>query len=538
LYDFFGRPEVNDDDSVLACAVAAVRWRGYMIDPDKINALKVKAQKSIAPVPTAPIQVRKYITEFLDQTERLVLQDSTKRVLLETISKWVKACPDCQTTIIGDDTQQTHPDLVSEYDAPEHLTKTKIEVTEKTRDCKTCNGTGTIQHPAAERATEVLNARKALKEIELYDKLLLAGRFHASFKVIGTLSSRMSGADGLNAQGIKNVDEVRDCFPLWRPGEVLDGGDFAAFEVTLADACYGDPDLRRDLLLCEDCDGEMYFNGDDFICKTCNGREGKKIHALFGTFVFPDMTYDEIKATKGTADDKYTNCKRAVFAMFYGGEGETLKDRLGVDLEIANNAYIEFTRKYKKVGEKRQEIINMFCSMKQPGGIGTQVIWEDPAEKIESMFGFARYFTLENSICKALFELANKPPRSWRDIKIKVVRRDRQQTASGALQSALYAAAFALQGSNTRAAVNHVIQSSGATCTKCVQRAIWDLQPPGANTWLVQPMNVHDEILNVCVPWISDRVKQVVKETVETFRDKVPLIKIDWKQNLKSWMGK
>ena len=54
----------------------------------------------------------------------------------------------------------------------------------------------------------------AAKEIELYDKLLLAGKFHASFIVIGALSSRMAGADGLNAQGIKHTKEVRQMFPF------------------------------------------------------------------------------------------------------------------------------------------------------------------------------------------------------------------------------------------------------------------------------------------------------------------------------------
>ena len=60
----------------------------------------------------------------------------------------------------------------------------------------------------------------AAKEVELYKKLLLAGKFHASFVVIGTLSSRMAGADGLNPQGIKHAKDVRKMFPL-----VLGGHD-------------------------------------------------------------------------------------------------------------------------------------------------------------------------------------------------------------------------------------------------------------------------------------------------------------------------
>ena len=45
------------------------------------------------------------------------------------------------------------------------------------------------KHPAAVRSKEILDVKIAAKEVELYEKLLLAGKFHASFVVIGTLSS-------------------------------------------------------------------------------------------------------------------------------------------------------------------------------------------------------------------------------------------------------------------------------------------------------------------------------------------------------------
>ncbi len=134
--------------------------------------------------------------------------------------------------------------------------------------------------------------------------------------------------------------------------------------------------------------------------------------------------------------------------------------------------------------------------------------------------------------------LAQKPPKQLREYKGRVVRRDREQTISGAVQSALYAAAFALQATVTRAAGNHVIQSSGAQITKKVQRRIWDLQPSGIGPWVVQPMNIHDEIM---CPTARDKVcevKQIVDDTVESFRDTIPLIKMEWASNLKSWADK
>jgi DNA polymerase I-like protein with 3'-5' exonuclease and polymerase domains len=380
--------------------------------------------------------------------------------------------------------------------------------------CETCKGTCKYTHPAAQRAQDVVDARKAKYEIDFYDKLIIAGRLHASFVIIGTLSSRMAGTDQLNAQGIKKDKKVRSCFPLAWPGTILSGGDFSGFEVVLAEACYNDPDLRKDLMT------------------------GKKIHGLFGVFVYPEMTYEEILASDGTANDVYTKAKSAVFAMLYGGEGFTLKERLGVPIEVADEAYRKFCARYPGVGRARQRIIDMFQSLRQPNGIGTQVEWHEPADYIESMFGFRRYFTLENRISKALYDLANKPPASWKNIKVKVMRRDREQTATGAVQSALFGATFALQASNMRAAANHVIQSSGAQITKLVQRRIWDIQPSGIGEWLVQPMNVHDEVMCPTHPSVNDKVKEVVDETVESLRPKVPLIKMGWKKILDSWAGK
>jgi DNA polymerase I-like protein with 3'-5' exonuclease and polymerase domains len=108
------------------------------------------------------------------------------------------------------------------------------------------------------------------------------------------------------------------------------------------------------------------------------------------------------------------------------------------------------------------------------------------------------------------------------------------------LASAIYSAAFQLQAANMRAAANHVIQSTGAQITKKVQRDIWDIQPAGVHEWIVQPCNVHDEI--ICVvsnkyPFAKGLVKGVVDRSVEGFRGKIPLIKLEWKQGL-SWADK
>lgn len=529
LMKFFDYPAMGDDDSELACMVGCVRWRGFRVDIEGFKALRQKAidrrfieiNGELVPVPTAPNDVKRYIMDACDEVEKLgILVDdktnsqNTKKVTLEKLEKeWNLPCPDCDEFITGK--------------KPEGW-------------CDTCKCNRQIKHPAAIRAKQILDSRKAQKEIELYDKIIAAGRLHASFKVIGTLSSRMSGADGLNPQAIKKTTEVKSRFMLAWPGFVLAGGDFEGFEVTIAEAVYNDPDLRNDLLTCEPCGGKMVFNQAkvDYLCENCGGNKGKKIHALFGVFVFPDMTYEQIKATDGTEDDKYTKCKQAVFAMMYGGEGHTLQSRLGVPIEIAEEAHRKFCRRYKGVGRAQQTVNDMFGSMRQPEGRGTKVHWQDPADKIETLFGFARYFTLENKICKALFDLAGNMPKAMKELKMKVRRTDRDQEVHGAARSAIYGAAFAIQSFNKRAATNHVIQGSGAQITKKVQRRIWDVQPSGVFEWVVQPMNIHDSVMTPVKPEYIKTVADVVYTAVEEIRPAIPLIKMPWESYLGDWADK
>ena len=518
----FGYPEPGDDDSILATMVPVVRWRGFEIDKEGMRDLRTKAEAKVAASPintNKPSEVRAYLEEVMDETEILSIEStegwSTKKANLVSIREWtVEEDEEC----------------------------TKCEGA----GCPRCNG-GTLKadvppcqpemgnHPAAYRAKELLDIKIAAKEVELYDKLLLAGRFHASFVVVGTKSSRMSGSDGLNAQGIKGTKEVRRCFPLAWDNFVLCGGDFDSFEVTLADAVYDDPALREDLVKkieCPACEGKG--------CKECgnSGLVRQKIHGLFGMSLFPGHSYAEVLASAGTENDMYLKGKSGVFAMIYGGTWETLVRNLGVKEENAKGAFEDFDTRYPGVGKARERTFDAFCSMRQPGGVGSQVIWKEPNDYVESFLGFRRYFSLENKICRAMFEMAQKPPKGWRNHPVKVWRRDRVQTAGGAVASALYGAAFGLQQANMRAAANHEIQSPGGQITKHAQRAIWDLQPVGVHKLVVAPMNVHDEVMCVTRPNYVSRVTEKVREVVESYRPQVPLIGMTWNESQANWAEK
>lgn len=511
LDGYFNSPP-GDDDSVLACSVGSVRWRGYAVDLGGIKRLRDEALSKLGKYPTAPKRARAYIEEALDATERLALK-GTGKVQLEELAKWHSLpCPFCEN----------NPRIVA--------------------NCTGCDGKGTYSHPVAERAQNVINTRIAIKEVELYDKLLLAGRFHTSFKVIGTLSTRMAGADGLNPQGINHSKKVRGAFTFADGELVFYGGDFDAFEVGLADAAYNDPKLRQDLqtkAVCPGCAGRGSKKGST--CEDCKGtgQANMKIHGLFAMQLFPGKSYEEIVMSKGSSFDMYDYGKRGVFSQIYGGNENTLVSKLGVSIEVAIRASKGFGLRYPTMFAKRRETELAFCSMRQPDGQGKRVYWHEPKEYAESLFGFRRYFTLENEVCRALFQLANKLPPAMAAVKVRVNRRvdGSGQTAAGATMSALFGADFGIQGQNTRAAANHEIQSSGAQITKSVQRRIWDLQPVGVSPWMVQPCNIHDEILCPTHPSIANRVKETVDSAVASYRDRVPLIELEWKQ-LKSWADK
>ncbi|MGN6545761.1 MAG: DNA polymerase [Aureliella sp.] len=464
LWHAFDCPEPGDDDSELACMVAAVRWHGFEVDLDGIRELR---RKSKAVVNNAPVnvnrhvEVREYLEEVMDESEKLVIMDSTRKQILEEIAKTWK-----------DDNAQ-----------------------------------------AAYRAQRILDVKYAAKEVELYDKVLLAGKLHAELNVIGAVSSRMSGGGGLNVQGIKHSKEVRSKFIMAWDGMILSGGDFSSYEVTLADAVYNDPDLRKLLL------------------------SGKKIHGLFGTALFPGTTYEEILASEGTSNDMYSKSKSGVFALIYGGNAMTLHLNLGIPRDVAEQAVIAWHKMFPGIGRAIKRITEQFSAIvDNPSGRG--FMWKQPDDYVTTKLDFRRYFSLEYMVCRALYDLATSPPKEWRNEKIKVVRRERVQTAGGAVQSALFGASFAIQNANIRAACNHEIQSLGATICKSMQRKIWDIQPHGVNPFVVAPLNVHDEVLSVTHPDYVDRVGEVVAKAVGSYRPLVPLIGIKWQTHMQNWAEK
>jgi hypothetical protein len=462
LYYYFGSPAMDDDDSILACSVGSVRLHGFSIDKEKLQKQRDSEAAAMAGKSTAPQDVLRRIHANMNEEERFIFGNSTKKVVLEELADW--------------------PD-----------------------------------HPAAKIAQEVLESRRAEKRIELYDKLLYAGRFHASFNVIGAKSSRMSGTDGLNPQGIQKDTDIRKCFPLRDPGYELNGGDFDAFEVGIADAVYQDPDLRKELM------------------------SGRKIHGFFGAAIYPGETYESILASSGTELDLYKRSKSGLFAWLYAGTPFTLKSRLGVPEEQAKIGIDKFESTYAQIGLKRNKVMKEFSALEQSGGTGSKIRWKQPKSYMETLFGFKRFFDLEFRVCKALFDLANQPPKTWAHVEGYVQRdtrdRERVQTVSGATQSSLYGAAFTIQGACARAAINHEIQGTGSGLTKKLQCKLWANQPSGIHPFVVLPMNIHDEVLCPVLDGKGAEIKEQVDSFIKEHQSLIPMLEMNWGP-MNTWANK
>ncbi len=493
LYDHFEQPPMNDNDSQLAIAVASCRWRGYSVDIEKVKRLKQSLLKVAKSAPTSAGRSLDYILPELNEEERIIFGRSTKKTAIETLAEWRNTCPACVLQMGN-----------MLYDSS---------------TCTLCSGTGEVMHPAAIKAKKVLEARTAEKRVMIFNKLELTnGRWHPSFKVIGAKSSRMSGTDGFSAHGINKIKEMRECFTLALEGEELHGGDFDAFEVGIADAVYGDPDLRLEL------------------------QTGRKIHAIFGSYLYAadGEDYDSILKSSHTERDLYTRSKSALFAWLYAGTPHTLKTRLGIPEEQAAEGMSRFENNYRQIGIGRARVMQDFTPLRQPKGMGTMVEWHEPAQFKETLFGFKRYFDLEFQICRELFIMGQSPPKEWRELKVKVQRdqrdHERVQSVAGATQSALFGAAFGVQSACARAALNHEIQGSGSGVTKSCQVAVWDVQPCGIHEFRVMPMNMHDEILCTLKPQYAKQVAEIMSTNITKFKEIIPLMAMKW-QRMATWAG-
>lgn len=506
----------SDFDGELACQVASCRMAGFQID--HYDALSRAAEASEAVIRDAQInvdahaKVREWIGEAFDDFEReIILEGCNKKTLKKIVSE--------------------------------------MNVTEREQccddGCPRCGGAGWLDPgpmPVAERAAHVLKVRKHKKRKQLFDKLAVAQGAYPSFRVIGTKSGRMSGADGLNYHGIDGSRDIREIFTLAQDGEIVCGGDMNSQELAIAAAVMNDDNLARDI------------------------ETGRSLHGEFASTIL-NCSYEQIMANK---EDKsspegqaYAKAKICIYAMLYGAASYNISMTLGCSEAEAQSKMDRFFEKYPHMKSTRKFVTASLQCLSSDGG--KIHVTRPDQDSVKSLFGYTRSFEIEMSVIRTIvdameyirsavqragqlydlsdeFSMDKLPSEVYAFLKLKqskvIRKKDKEQTVLGACLSALYGGAFSLQGKIQRAALNHLIQSAGRTCTLRVQKRIWDdVQPVGVYEFRVKLMSVHDEIVTVSKPEYAKPIEQAVYAEMHALTDQVPLLSLDWATDVGSWYG-
>ena len=550
LYNFFGAP-LEDGDSMTACQVASVRLRGFAVD---IPGMREQHSVSTKIVTTAelnvdsPKQVLHYVSEALDEMEQLIVSKGCDQKVIDSIRQEFTLderedcfCDGGKVVRLGEETEsdcircggrgEVGPTGSCES-CDGSGDSEELDEIGKPKKCEGCDGTGLSRDrkpPVVLRVEHIELIRKHRKRLQLYDKIILAGRAYPDFNVIGAKSGRMSGASGLNFHGIDSSKAVRSLFTFADEGLILSAGDYASQELAIAATTMQDEALMADM------------------------ESGMSLHGIFGAETY-ETSYEEIMAAK-EIDKRYDKSKGGVYAILYGGTFKTVAENMGIDIKIAEAAYNRLCAKYPKMGATRAAVTERFSSMKQdPEG---KIRFFEPAEMfVESVFGFRRYFTTEYAIQKMILEVINNMPQHLKtagriDHSVtkarsvvsvgyaKVERTEGKfQTLSGAICSAMYGAGFSIQNQIIRASNNHVIQSTGRHLTMGTQSAVWELQPQGIHEFVLTLMSIHDELAVVSKEEVVPRIQEAIERKVEEQRETVPLTSIEWYTGNKSWSEK
>lgn len=488
----------TDFDSEIACQVASCRMAGFAIDSEKLSEELDKSRHIVASAKVnvdSHVQVREFLAECLDPLEQEVVMHGCDKSVLKSIIK-------------------------------EFVATEREECCHE--GCAYCDYKGYIEAgplPVAKRAQHILKIRKHKKRCQLYDKLDIAQGAYPSFRVIGAKSGRMSGADGLNYHGIDGSKEIREIFTLADDDWVVSGGDMNSQELAIAAAVMRDESL-----------------GDVL-------RDNKKLHAIFASSA-SGIPYDQIMQY---ADDKtreesklYAQGKVCAYSIMYGASAFNVAQTMNCTNEEAQRYIDGFFDQFPHMAETRKLVKRKFTVLTSDED-GRMVLRQPEQNYIESAFGFRRSFQTELDVMFIIRD-AMRQINVYREshpelapmLNKPVVRKEKKglQRTAGALSSALYACIFSMQGKILRAALNHLIQSAGRTCTLRVQKRIWDeVQPVGVHPFEVKLLSVHDEIGTVSPRRNCAKITAAVKDEMAELTKTIPLLSLDWATDVGSWYG-
>jgi len=489
----------TDFDGELAVQVASCRQAGFKIDVDQ---LRKAIRESTEVVETARInvdahkKVQQWIAAALDPMEQHVVSEGCDKSTLKKIVR----------NFVAEEREECDCD----------------------NGCPRCEYAGVIEPgpmPVAKRAQHVLDVRKHKKRLQLYDKLAIAQEAFPGFRVIGTKSGRMSGTDGLNYHGIDGSKEIRSIFTLAGDGEIVSGGDMNSQELAIAAAVMQDGNLAFDI------------------------EVGRSLHGEFAAAIM-GVPYEQImerRDDKGSVEGQtYAKAKVCLYAILYGASAYNISQVLGCPVDEAEEKIAKFFSEYPLMKKTREAVKQSLQCLRSVEG-GRIEVGEPAQSYIDSCFGFRRSFEIEMLVMRSIVDAMNNvktlfeqggPLATWANEH--AVRREEKgsQTYKGCILSALFGGAFSLQGKIQRAALNHLIQSAGRTCTLRVQRRIWDdVQPSGVHPFRVKLMSVHDEVVCVSKPETAKQIEQTVYDEMKSLCETVPLLSLDWATDVGSWYG-
>ena len=504
LYEHLGSPE-TDFDAEIACQVASVRMAGFDINMDKLYEGIVESQ---AEVDTAelnvdsPKQVKEYILEALDEMEAFIVEDGCSKKRLDF--------------------------FINRYTIEEK------EPCCKDPECKRCDGVGSIgpgETPVVRRCKHIINIRNHRKRLQLYRKLEKSKAAFPSFKVIGTKSGRMSGADGLNWHGVDTSQTIREIMSLTEPdgpdsekGWVVSGGDFDSQELSVMAATMNDEALAKDI------------------------ETGRSLHAVFAEAA-SGIPYDQImkkKSEDGPESVWYGKAKSCVYALSYGASANKIAEVIGCTQDEAEEIILKFFEKYVHMLQTRKQITeSLSCLIRTDEG--RLEIRRPKQTYVDSCFNYRRAFNVEYAVIGALVESMAELAKIGRDkdspffglFKQSVIRKEEkgEQTIGGSISSAFYGATFSVQNKIIRAALNHQIQSAGRTITLRCQLNVWGLQPVGIHAFRLKIMSVHDELVVTSAPELCEAIADAMEEEINELCKKIPLLGLEWNSDVGSWYG-
>jgi len=264
----------GDTNSILACAVASARLRGFALDLDLLSEYRARQEEAKGDTPRAPGPV----------LEKL-------HVLLGPIGSLA-------------------------------VTNTDNDALERVK---------AVGGPAGEFASAVQEARGAGIREKVAEKYLTVGRAHLDFNVSGTLTDRMAGRGKLSLHGTPKGDAMRHAFTLTDEQlPVLDGGDFSGFEVAIAAGCYNDPALSAALATGKSFHGifaaEVYNTTyEEIVAEKEAATEGKVRYdkaknAVFAAFYGAQLP--KLAATLGLSEQECALGYNRLFEKFPGIKAE------------------------------------------------------------------------------------------------------------------------------------------------------------------------------------------------------------------------